>query len=75
VALGEVKPRPRSPAMTRSMTAQARVRQEVSPGKRPIALVRLRTSSSDRSSRFVWSLRRLHFYTGQDATHASACLR
>jgi hypothetical protein len=23
----------------------------------------------------LWSLRRLHFYTGQDATHASACPR
>jgi hypothetical protein len=40
-------------AMTRSMTAQAIVRHEVSPGKRPIAWVRLRTSSSDRSSRLV----------------------
>ena len=39
--------------MTRSMTAQAIVRQLVSPGKRPITLVRRRTSSSERSSRFV----------------------
>ena len=35
------------------MTAQAIVRQLVSPGKRPITLVLRRTSSSDRSSRFV----------------------
>ena len=44
--------------MTRSMTAQAIVRQLVSPGNRPITLVRLRTSSSERSSRLVEEVRR-----------------
>ena len=39
--------------MTRSMTAQAIVRQLVSPGKRPMTLVLLRTSSRERSSRLV----------------------
>jgi hypothetical protein len=37
----------------RSSTAQTSERQLVSPGKRPITLVRRRTSPSDRSSRFV----------------------
>jgi len=42
-----------TPAMKSPMTAQAIVRHEVSPGQRPITLVRLRTSSSERSSRLV----------------------
>ncbi len=50
---GRANPSPRPPAMTRSMTAQAMVRQLVSPGKRPMTFVRLRTSSSERSSKFV----------------------
>lgn len=50
---GPLRASPRAPAMMRSMTAQARVRQLVSPGNRPITLVRRRTSSSERSSRFV----------------------
>ena len=37
----------------RSRTAQTSVRQLVSPGNRPITLVRRRTSPSERSSRFV----------------------
>ena len=39
--------------ISRSRTAQTRVRQLVSPGKRPITLVRRLTSPSERSSRFV----------------------
>lgn len=37
--LGRDRPSPRDPAMTRTMTAQAIVRQLVSPGNRPITLV------------------------------------
>jgi len=36
--------RPRQPLEARSKTAQTRVRQEVSPGSRPITLVRRRVS-------------------------------
>ena len=39
--------------MTRSSTAQHKLRQLVSPGNRPITFVRRLTSSSERSSRFV----------------------
>ena len=39
--------------MNRSRTAKTSERQLVSPGKRPITLVRRRTSPSERSSRFV----------------------
>ncbi len=39
--------------ISRSSSAQTSVRQLVSPGKRPIPLVRRLTSPSDRSSRFV----------------------
>ena len=41
--------------MSRSRTAQTRVRQLVSPGKRPITLLRRLTSPSERSSRLLWS--------------------
>ena len=44
---------PRQPREANSNTAQIKVSAEVSPGKRPITLVRRRTSTKVRSSKFV----------------------
>src|SRR5918999_336673 len=48
---------PRQPRLESSSTAQIRLRALVSPGKRPITLVRRRTSTKVRSSRFVERIR------------------
>ena len=53
-----VSPSPLAPVMMTSRTAQQRLRQRVSPGNRPMTVVRRRTSSSDRSSRLVRRRRR-----------------
>jgi hypothetical protein len=52
---------PRRPRLVSSSTAQIRLRALVSPGKRPITLVRRRTSTKVRSSRFVLRIR-LHTF-------------
>ena len=44
--------RPRQPREARSRTAQTRVRQLVSPGRRPMTLVRRRVSPKVRSMKF-----------------------
>ena len=48
---------PRQPREESSSTAQIKQSAEVSPGKRPITFVRLRTSTKVRSSRLVLRIR------------------
>src|SRR5215211_3657600 len=48
---------PRQPRLVSSSTAQTSESAEVSPGKRPITFVRLRTSTKVRSKRLVERIR------------------
>ena len=50
--------RPRQPWLARSSTAHTSDRQVVSPGSRPITLVRRRVSPKVRSMKLEWRMRR-----------------